>query len=476
MAFIIAMPQNKDYDDYKKQAEKDILQYKEQARKEFNDYRDEANAEFAKFMESPWTSIKINPPIPIPDKPSPVTPPIKKDKDGEGEKQLPYDEIIEKPIPQPAPRPVTPIPDIQPTSAVFSFAFYKTPCKIRLGEEHRFKLASSTEKDVSKIWSQLSHSKYNPVIQDCIRLRSVMKLSDWAYIDMLKTLTESFFGRNNPDEATVMQFFLLTQSGYKVRIALKADNRLALLIPSNYEIYEYKYFVIGGIKYFLMDKNVTGNSCNIFTQSFPGEKLLSIQIYDQPLLAVDLTPKRTLSSKRYPNVRADVRTNKNLIAFYDNYPRNSNWDTYSKASLSEELKRDLYPALKAAITGKNEAEAANILINFVQTAFEYQTDDEQFGYERPFFGDETIFYPYSDCEDRAILFSILIRELMGLDAVLLHYPGHLAAAVKFTSDIRGDYLVVDGKKFVICDPTYINANIGNAMPQYKTSSCRVIKL
>ena len=126
--------------------------------------------------------------------------------------------------------------------------------------------------------------------------------------------------------------------------------------------------------------------------------------------------------------------------------------------------------------GKSQKDAANILIDFVQTAFEYQTDDVQFGYERPLFADETFFYPYSDCEDRSILFSILVQDLLGLDVVLLNYPGHLATAVHFTEDIAGDYMTIDNKKYLVCDPTYIGASIGDAMPKYKTVSAKVVKI
>ena len=53
---------------------------------------------------------------------------------------------------------------------------------------------------------------------------------------------------------------------------------------------------------------------------------------------------------------------------------------------------------------------------------------------------------------------------MGLDVVLLDYPEHLSTAVCFTEDVEGDYLVLNGKKYIACDPTYIGANIGMSMP------------
>jgi hypothetical protein len=140
---------------------------------------------------------------------------------------------------------------------------------------------------------------------------------------------------------------------------------------------------------------------------------------------------------------------------------------YSKASLSNQAKETLYPVLRKAIAGKTQAQAANILLNFVQTGFDYATDQQQVGYERPFYPDESLYYPYCDCEDRSILFACLVRELLGLDVVLLDYPEHLSTAVGFTENVEGDYLMLGDKKYIACDPTYIGADIGMSMPSMK---------
>ncbi|MEG1700751.1 MAG: hypothetical protein RR270_05655, partial [Alistipes sp.] len=147
-----------------------------------------------------------------------------------------------------------------------------------------------------------------------------------------------------------------------------------------------------------------------------------------------------------------------------------------RASLSDHTKESLYPVLITAIAKKSESEAANILINFVQTAFEYQTDQEQFGVERSLFADETLYYPYSDCEDRAILYSVLVRELLGLETVLLHYPNHLATAVCFKNDVSGDYIDLDGRRYIVCDPTYEGADIGHTMPGMDNQTAEIIML
>ena len=74
------------------------------------------------------------------------------------------------------------------------------------------------------------------------------------------------------------------------------------------------------------------------------------------------------------------------------------------------------------------------------------------------------------------MYSIFVRELLGLDVVLLHYPGHLATAVCFDTDVSGDYMVMDGKRYIVCAPTYINAGVGRAMPQFKQTAANVIKI
>ena len=73
----------------------------------------------------------------------------------------------------------------------------------------------------------------------------------------------------------------------------------------------------------------------------------------------------------------------------------------------------------------------------------------------------------NDCEDRSILFSFLVRNLLHLDVVLLDYPDHIATAICFSNDVPGDYFYCNGKKYTVCDPTYIGACAGMTMDGYQ---------
>ena len=123
-----------------------------------------------------------------------------------------------------------------------------------------------------------------------------------------------------------------------------------------------------------------------------------------------------------------------------------------------------------------QLEAVERLLNWVQTAFVYEYDNVVWGDDRAFFPDETLYYPYCDCEDRSILFTRLVRDLLGLKCILIYYPGHLASAVCFTDHVSGDYILVNGDKYIVCDPTYIGASVGYTMPDMDNASAKVIVL
>ncbi|MBP5290600.1 MAG: hypothetical protein J6Y76_04210, partial [Paludibacteraceae bacterium] len=169
--------------------------------------------------------------------------------------------------------------------------------------------------------------------------------------------------------------------------------------------------------------------------------------------------------------------------FFRQYPQanidgdfTTRWAAYANTPLDQSIQDELYPVLQQTVSRMNEYEAVNILLNWVQTAFKYGYDDQIWGGDRAFFAQETLYYPQSDCEDRSILFTRLVRDILGLDAALLYYPGHLAAAVSFKGQQEGDWFMANGRRYIVCDPTYINAPVGMTMPGMEEKTPKVIIL
>lgn len=475
-----------DFETYKRQQQQKLKEYNQQKqdfktytqkqRKEFETYRAKLNAEYAEYMSKAWTAYKSSKAIPVPKCPEPVKP-VAVDPT-QTESMAIFKEILMASItPSAKPKepviPVVPLPEVEPTVMSLSghsFAFYGTPCYVGLTDEHRFNLNSIKEYDVSKGWKLLSEERYLPIVSQCVEYREKLGLCDWGYVRFVQELTESFFTENKRNEAVLMQQYILVQSGYKVRMARTAE-KLILLLPMKEDIYRYTYVNIRGEHYYIMADLKGGDEFYVLDREFPKEQPFSLNIGSSPQLAGSATVERTLTSRKL--MTASVTVNKNLIDFYNDYPQCAEWPYYAAASLSPETKQMLYPALERQIEGLSQAEAANMLLNFVQTAFDYQTDGEQFGAERTLFADESLYYPYCDCEDRSILYANLVHDLLGLDAVLLHYPGHLATAVRFTDEVSGNYISLNGFRYLVCDPTYIGANIGMSMPQYRDSKVEV---
>ena len=470
--------QREDFDTFFQRSQQQFQQFQEQTQQDFEDFRARTNAEFAEFMSRSWEEFQAFQGIPPPPSPPPIKIPEVDPDDIPTPERQPIDKVIPLPAPEPRPQPIVPIEVPVREVHHFSFLFFNTECRVRLDNSMRFSLRDISERSVAQAWNTLSGNQFNALIADCLALRDRLNLSDWGYKLMIRTMTEQFFGANS-SEAVLMQMFLLTQSGYKVRIA-RAGNRLALLVPFRENIYGHGFMVIGGQRFFIMDSSLQGQAFHVFNKAFPREQFFSWQS-SLPNLAIDLNPPRTFytgSCIFWPtraNISVTVQTNRNLIDFLYQYPI-TRWDMYANAGLSETVRRSLYPVLQQAIAGRNNLEAAQIFMDFLHHAFDYMTDAEQFGYEKPFFADESFFFPANDCKDRSILFSILVRDLLGLEVVLLHWPGHLGTAVHFPEHVPGDYFIVDGRRFVVADPTFINARIGMTMPQFRGVSANIVRL
>jgi hypothetical protein len=200
-----------------------------------------------------------------------------------------------------------------------------------------------------------------------------------------------------------------------------------------------------------------------------------MNIYKSPVISEKSISKNYTFRYFDKQYTIPVAVNKNIIDYYEFYPQTS-LEVYFRAPVDSESGNALLNGLKPVIQNQPEDEAVNMLLRFVQTAFEYKTDDMQFGKEKDLFPEETLYYPFSDCEDRSFLFAFLTRNLLGLDVVGLHYPGHVATAVKFNNTVKGDYLTYNNNTYVICDPTYINANPGECMPKFKNVNPTVIPI
>lgn len=450
----------------------------------FNDYRQKLNVEYVSKTREKWKDFNSFRGLNLPDKDEkPVSPINMSDEDAIREKRdrnINFDDII-KPIKDNRNvQPIAPIQEISENNpAYLDFSYLGTSLRVRKPQGTKFSLRSTEEGAIADAWKELCEPRFNNLVLDCIKLRSSLDLCDWAYLMMLQALGNSYLGSGS-NEATLLMAYIFSQSGYKMRLG-QANGKLEMLYASQHNVYNTPYYICDGEKFFAMSKSA--GQIQINAARYPMEQSLSLWVSDQPKVLFSASPVRTLTSKRFPEMSVQVSENKNLLTFYNSYPTSevggnfmTRWAMYANTPICKEAQSELYSQLHRYIDGRSQLDAVERLLNWVQTAFVYEYDDKVWGRDRAFFPDETLYYPYCDCEDRSILFTRLVRDLIGLKCILIYYPGHLASAVCFTEHVSGDYILVKGNRFVVCDPTYIGASVGHTMPDMDNSAANVITL
>lgn len=496
-----------EFEAFKRKTAREYEAFKDKVNQEYEQFRRQANEEYANFMAQPWKKIELKPAEKTPERPSPkpliinrdnVPTPRPKPEDkpsprpiaedttiAQPSKPIVIDKVIDVPT-QPQPKPVEPIRDNIPQETplkvkTLKVPFYGAECELRSSDFKDFRLKGNSTKDFANGWKYLNSDITNNLVIDCLKARENLHLCDWAYLQLISEVADRLCKSDN--DKTLLMGFIFCQSGYKMRFGRSQDGRLHLFYAPTGLVYNTPHLYIDGQDFYLYGKRYdTLEAYEVCNFSFPKEQNMSFAINIIPNLGYSPSSVRTVRAEKYKDISASVSVNKHLIDFYNTYPDatltsdpNSKWLIHANTPASPELKKDLYPALKKAIEGKNGKEAVEILLNFAQS-FPYGYDEQIWGWDRAFFPDESWCYPKSDCEDHAINFTRLVRDLTGLDTALVVYPNHVAAAVAFAEEVAGDYVIYKGKRYTICDPTVFYANVGRSMTGVNNASAVLVEL
>ncbi|MCW9025972.1 MAG: hypothetical protein OQJ77_01535, partial [Thiovulaceae bacterium] len=246
-----------------------------------------------------------------------------------------------------------------------------------------------------------------------------------------------------------------------------AKKHVVLLHYSDKIIYSTPNYSFSKNKFYVVSNYAKGSVGRLYSyeQNYPGsDKPLDLSLKNLPEFAQNIKSKKLGFKEAGKDFTVSFNYNQNIIDFMGTYPQ-ADYDTFFNAPLQEETYKQLAEAIKKHVDGKKMSEALNFVLHFVQKSFKYQMDNQQFGREKVMFAQETLYYDKSDCEDRAVLFSYLIKELFGVGVVGVKYKDHMATALYIPMD--GDSVKAGSKRFVIADPTYINSSVGQSMPKYK---------
>lgn len=169
-------------------------------------------------------------------------------------------------------------------------------------------------------------------------------------------------------------------------------------------------------------------------------------------------------------------------ASYKEYVLNPNDDqlmNYTASHFSEQAKQK----------GWGESETVSFVLSFVQS-MPYTSDEATTGYdEYPRYPVETLVDGGGDCEDTAILFTSIVKE-MGYGAALLELEAdqHMAAGVLISQEVVDQwpqqhhdypltyYTARDGKIYAYCETTGEGWKLGQKPDELISQTARIIEV
>ena len=493
------------FEAFKKQANQEMSDYTKKTKKDFDDFRSQADSEFHQMLIGKWKSfstqkptIVFTKPIPIdivkkdkggadlnrpsaqPKNPEITKPPVTiKEKSSPIEKEKPKEDVAVKvPTTTVKPKPITePTQDVpsqveSESNNNVSYRFYQIPLIAPIKELKKWPIftESISNLSIAAYWDNASKQNIKPWLSFLEYSKKTVGGGDYAIYQLITSISNDYY-TNDVNTAKMFTWFLLLQGGYDVKVAYNG-NKIYLLVNSEKQLYGKSYYIINNNNYYYLENGKENpDNLSICDKSFSLAKN-SLNATVNPALRDNDTVLHYYNFKfRNKLCQIPLSYCKPHIRYFEYYPQMS----FSEYNVSEEgvwFDEQLSASFQPYLQNLNTADKVQFLLSFTQLAFEYKTDDEQFGRQKWYFPEEILYYPYSCCHDRAVMFAYLVRKLVGLRVIGLLYPNHICNAVEFPegTSVKGAGITYKNRNYIICDPTYLGADIGMVMPQFENVS------
>ena len=440
----------------------------------FSSFKEERDREFSNYLNNEWKAYKESQGISAYEEPKPIALPKAQER-----KPVKIEKRVLVSVPEPVTAPKKRftkiiIPPASQELKTLYINYFGVELSLHYDRSLLFSMNSVSQSSISSVWKKLANSKYETTLNELNEVSKKLRLNDWAKYLLITQVANGIY--QNENEARLFSWFALLKMDYDARVAYQ-NHRVILLVPIEGELYSTVYYDLKGKRYYAVDYYAKGRLGPVTTydNSYSGaNKTLDFALEELPLLSEEKIAKSFSFSIGHAKPQAiHLAYDKNLLHFFQSYPQVS-YRHYFFAPEAYVLDTSLKAAFEPILRGKSQSEALDIILAFVQKAFKYRVDKDQFDKEKVMFASETIFYPYSDCEDRAILFAHMVKLLLGMDVIGVKYPNHMATAVHIQEKVKGEYISFNNKSYIIADPTYINANLGLSMPKYAGSRSYIL--
>lgn len=325
----------------------------------------------------------------------------------------------------------------------------------------------TTTLDFSRQWERLvADSVADRLTPPILSLQKQTGISDYLMFEMIMAyLDHKLTGANDASKMSITHY-LLAHMGFGVRIAIDDNDNPFILLPFTEKIFGKSMIPLGKDYYVFSTPGRAPIARKSLRSPYVPDNAEQGASMNLRMKGLNLPVKKCHYDISYAGLNLKGDLNENIFPLLYRYPQ---MDTggFASTMISPDVRESVVNQLKEQLGGEDSLAAAEKLLEMIQFGFPYATDDKFHGFEKPYFFEEILYYPKSDCEDRAVFYSYLLWNVLGLENDLITYPGHEAAAIRAESVKGGfDHYLREGKKYYISDPTYQGAPTGQCMPQY----------
>lgn len=350
------------------------------------------------------------------------------------------------------------------------FEFYGQQCSLKYPSGLVVDLSYKSSKEyVSDFWKEASDRPFQKLVNDLVLLKKELNIPGYGFTLMLKDFAKRL---EVPEKEAIMyQWFLLSKAGYNTKVGFSQGNSF-LIVASETKIFGKPYFVEDGITFYVLEDHVKEIETygKVKTEAKAAINFVFENAPDLPLKPASKNFQFTHGEVEYS---WELYYNLNVVELLEDFPL-VELPSYFNSKGSFLLEKSLKKQIEAELKDKTQIEAVALLLSFTQKAFEYQTDQLQFGEEKILFPDQFIHYQKSDCDDRVVFLNYLINLFTEVKTVALLFPQHIALGAKLPMPAYGETVDYAGNRFIFCDPTFYNAPLGTVIPQADREQMKVL--
>lgn len=305
-------------------------------------------------------------------------------------------------------------------------------------------------------YEHFENCRYQPFLASITQKQEQFGLSDWHLYEIIARSSEAMF--HDARYQIIFQWFILRKAGIDAQLFYNGP-KVYLHAPATDVEFGFYTLEYHGEKYLNLTARRDKLEMDDVTAYLPeliwdGEKGRPVTMKMQALPTLPGAPvvDRLLEFSHDGQIhRLKVRLNKDHLEMMDDYPYYSQTQFFHM-ELSSEAEESLLPKLEEMLRGRNRVEKVEFIMSFVRTAFLYKDDRSGFGHEKPMSPEQTLYYSYSDCEDRSALFFYLSRKLLNIPAIVLDFEEHVGVALELP-EVKGEFFRFEDRRFVYCEAT-----------------------